>query len=322
MAIRHLGFIPHFSFNINSIFKMNKLVIAAGTGFLGEVLLKYFKNKYDEIIVLTRQKKAKQDNVQYVIWDGESKGEWFQALQGCNVLINLTGKSVNCRYTDKNKKEILDSRLNANAILGEALKFNNHQPDVWINAASATIYEASFDQPNTEANGIIGNDFSMNVCKAWEQSFFEMKAAAKRMIAMRISIVLGKDGGAYPELVNITKKGLGGTTGNGQQMVSWVHALDFARMIKWFIQNPNAEGIYNCSAPNPITNKELMKQLRKKLNVGIGIPAPAWLLEIGTFFLSTESELVLKSRFVLPERALKEGFVFKYQNLGDALTNI
>ncbi len=317
-----MGFISHFSSNINSIFKMSKLVIAAGTGFLGELLLKHFKNKCDKIIVLTRQKKANQDNIQYVVWDGKSKGEWFQALQGCTVLINLTGKSVNCRYTDKNKKEILDSRLNANAILGEALKSINHKPDVWINAASATIYEASFDKPNTEATGIIGNDFSMNVCKAWEQSFFEMKNTSKRMIAMRIAIVLGKDGGAYPELVNITKKGLGGTTGNGQQMVSWVHALDFARMVEWLIQKPAAEGIYNCSAPNPITNAELMSALRKKLNISIGIPSPVWLLEIGTFFLRTESELVLKSRFVLPERALQEGFDFKFKNLDQALTNI
>jgi uncharacterized protein len=301
---------------------MSKLVIAAGTGFLGEVLIQQFKSKYDDIIVLTRQKKAKEDKVQYIVWDGKSKGEWVQALQGCNVLINLSGKSVNCRYTKKNKKEILDSRLNANRVLGEALTSIQHQPDVWINAASATIYEASFDKPNTEANGRIGDDFSMNVCKAWEQSFFEMKNRAKRMIAMRIAIVLGKEGGAYPELARITKFGFGGKTGSGQQMVSWVHALDFARMVEWLILHKNAAGIYNCSAPNPITNAELMKQLRKKMNVSIGLPSPTWLLEMGTFFLRTESELVLKSRFVLPELAINEGFNFEFKTIEDALANI
>jgi uncharacterized protein len=301
---------------------MSKLVIAAGTGFLGEVLVKHFKNKYDEIIILTRQKKPKQDNVSYIVWNVHSVGEWCKALQHCDVLINLTGKSVNCRYTEKNKKEILDSRLDANRVLGEALKLIQHQPDVWINSASSTIYDASFDQPNTESNGIIGNDFSMNVCKAWEQSFFEMKNAAKRMIAMRIAIVLGSNGGAYPELERITKTGLGGKSGSGKQMVSWVHETDFANMVEWLIQNNNADGVYNCSAPNPITNVELMTQLRKKLNVRIGIPSPAWLLEIGTFFLRTESELVLKSRFVLPERALNEGFSFKFKTIENALTNI
>jgi uncharacterized protein len=301
---------------------MSKLVIAAGTGFLGEVLIKHFKSKYDEITILTRQKKAKQGNIQYIIWDGKSLGEWTQALQGCHVLINMTGKSVNCRYTAKNKKEILDSRLNANRVLAEALASIKHQPDVWINAASATIYEAAYDKPNTEANGIIGDDFSMNVCKAWEQSFFEIKNAAKRMIAMRIAIVLGNEGGAYLELASITKMGLGGKTGNGKQIVSWAHAKDFARMVDWLIQNKKAAGIYNCSAPHPITNTELMKQLRKKLNVGIGIPTPAWLLEIGTFFLRTESELVLKSRFVLPERAINEGFEFQFKTIDQALTNI
>jgi uncharacterized protein len=322
MAICNLGFVPYFSFDLNFIFKMSKLVIAAGTGFLGEVLIKYFKCKYDEIIILSRQKKPNQDNVSYVVWNGYSFGDWCEALKQCDVLINLTGKSVNCRYTEKNKKEILDSRLNANRVLGEALESIQHQPEVWINAASATIYEASFDRPNTEANGIIGDDFSMNVCKAWEQSFFEMKNAAKRMIAMRIAIVLGSNGGAYTELERITKMGLGGKSGSGKQMVSWVHVTDFARMVEWLIQNSDAEGIYNCSAPHPITNAELMTQLRKKLKVGIGIPSPAWLLEIGTFFLSTESELVLKSRFVLPERAIQEGFDFKFKTIDQALTNI
>ncbi len=301
---------------------MSKLVIAAGTGFLGEVLMKHFQSQYDEIIILTRQSKISEANISYVVWDGKTIGDWCMALQGCDVLINLTGKSVNCRYTAKNKKEILDSRLNANRVLGEALKSIQHQPAVWINSASATIYDASFDRPNTECKGIIGDDFSMNVCKAWEQSFFEMKGAAQRMIAMRIAIVLGKNGGAFPELVSITKLGLGGTTGNGKQMVSWVHALDFARMVDWLIQNKTADGIYNCSAPNPITNVELMRQLRKKLGVSIGIPTPAWLLEIGTFFLRTESELVLKSRYVLPERALNEGFEFEFATLASAIENI
>jgi uncharacterized protein len=301
---------------------MSKLVIAGGKGFLGQVLIQYFKSKYDDIIVLTRQKKERQDNVQYVVWDGKSKGDWIDALKGCDVLINLTGKSVNCRYTEKNKKEILESRINANNILGLALKWIDHQPSVWINAASATIYAASFDRPNTENNGIIGDDFSMNVCKAWETSFFELKHSAKRMIAMRIAIVMGQEGGAYSELAKITKLGLGGKTGSGKQVVSWVHAIDFARMTEWLILSNNANGIYNCSAPHPITNAELMQQLRKKLNVNMAIPTPNFLLEIGTFFLRTESELVLKSRFVLPERATNEGFKFEYNTIEDALKNI
>lgn len=298
---------------------MKKLIITSGTGFLGKVLIDHFKNRYDEIIILSRGSAHKNKNVKYLQWDGKTVGAWASEFSNVTHVINLTGKSVDCRYNEKNKKEILASRLNAIDVIAEAIKLSGHKPEVWINAASATIYDASFDVPQTEAKGIIGNDFSMNVCKEWEKRFFSHTECAGKMIAMRISMVFGSQGGVLPVLKKLTRLGLGGTQGGGKQMVSWIHATDYAWMTEWLLNKPDAETIYNCCAPNPVTNEEMMKLLREKCNKSFGLSQPEWMIKFGAFFLGTEAELVMKSRYVIPEKALKQGFKFEKEFMKDAL---
>ena len=301
---------------------MNKIVIAGGSGFLGQVLANYFQTKANEIVILGRSPKPSTGNIRNVAWNGRDLAEWKNELNRCDVLINLTGKSVNCRYTEKNKKEILDSRLNSNRVLGEAIRHVENPPNLWIQAASSTIYRSSFDRPMDETTGEIGDDFSMNVCKQWEKSFWEQECPRTKKIVMRIAIVLGNGGGAVPPIINLVTFGLGGMQGNGKQMVSWIHEHDFARSVEWLIANGRDKGIYNCSGLEPVTNSEFMKRFRQHWNMPIGLPSPAWLLEIGSALIGTETELLLKSRWVWPKNLIDEGFTFTFGRLDGALGDI
>ena len=196
-------------------------------------------------------------------------------------------------------------------------------PKLWVNMSTATIYEHTIaGKANDEKNGIIGDDFSMNVAKAWEQTFNDFTLFATRKIAMRTSIVLGKEGGALAHLAPLVKFGLGGKNGSGKQFVSWVHVEDLARIIEWFMENKNASGAYNCTSPTPIRNEFFMKKIREAFGISFGLPAPKWMIEIGTFLLRSESELVLKSRKVVPQKLLEEGFTFNFEKLDKALENI
>jgi uncharacterized protein len=298
---------------------MKKLIITSGTGFLGKVLIDYFKAKYDEIIILSRSEAHTVSNVKYLKWDGKTIGDWSNEFRDVTHVINLTGKSVDCRYNEENKKEIIASRINATNVIAQAINLHVHKPKVWMNAASATIYDASFDVPQTEKKGVIGDDFSMNVCKEWEKCFFSHTNSAEKMIAMRISIVFGKQGGVLPVLKKLTKLGLGGKQASGKQMVSWIHAHDYARMTEWLLNKTDAEAIYNCCSPKPVTNAELMKLLRAHCGKGFGLSQPEWLIKLGAIFLRTESELVMKSRYVIPEKALQQGFTFEKPFMQDAL---
>jgi hypothetical protein len=299
-----------------------KLVIAGGSGFLGQVLAKYFQSRFEDIVILSRTAATSNKNIRKIVWDARTLGPWSGELNDCDVLINLTGKSVNCRYTEKNKKEILTSRLDATKVLGEAIRISKNPPRVWLQAASSTIYRSSFDKIMDEKTGEIGDDFSMNVCKQWERTFLNEECPATKKIVMRIAIVLGKQGGAIPPLLALTKLGLGGRQGSGKQMVSWIHENDFVRCAEWLIENGKNKGIYNCTSPSPVTNYLFMKNLRHALRIPFGIPSPAGLLEIGSFFIRTETELLLKSRWVYPKRLLEEGFTFQYQTLDKALEEL
>lgn len=301
---------------------MKKLIIAGGSGFLGQELVKYFGITFDEIVILSRTKKESYGKIKHLVWDAKTTGAWCTELEGATAVINLCGKSVDCRYTEKNKAEIFASRLDSTKIIGETIQNCKVPPELWINGASATIYEASENVPMTEVNGKIGTGFSIEVCKAWEKVFNSFELSQTRKVNMRISMVIGNTGGVYPALMNVVKKGLGGTMGKGTQQVSWVHIHDFCNMVEWFITHKNTKGIYNCVAPTPIQNKQLMASLRTKANIKIGLPATSWMLEIGSFFLRTETELILKSRYSYPERALKEGFVFKYNTFKECLSTL
>jgi uncharacterized protein len=311
-----------------------KIIIAGGSGFIGEEFIKYF-GKENQLIILTRNKAnaannrnefsalSKQDvqNTSYVHWDGVSIEEWAKELEDADLLINLSGKSVNCRYTEKNKAEIFSSRLLPTKALGTAISQLTNPPKLWINASSATIYRHATDRPQDEYTGEIENDFSVQVCKQWEETFYKQRTPFTRKIALRMAITLGPGGVMIPYF-NLLKFALGGYQGNGKQMYSWVHIEDTCRMIEWCYEHKELEGTFNCSSPNPVTNKTFMSLLRKVTGYKIGLPAFEWMIKLGTAIIGTEAELVLKSRWVVPTKILETGFQFKYPQLEEALKDI
>lgn len=302
--------------------KLHKLILAGGTGFLGRAIINKFSGSCDKIIVLTRGAERTEKNVSYLSWDGKTLGNWSPEINGADVIINLTGKSVDCRYTEENKAEILSSRIDAAKVLGEAVAKAANPPKLWMNAASATIYRNAEDRPMTEYDGETGSGFSVEVCKAWEKAFDEVIAPTTRKVTLRISMVLGKDGGVIPVLKKLVKFGLGGTMGSGKQFISWIHEEDFVNALQFFIEHEHTSGAYNLASPDPLPNKEFMGLMRKEQRVRFGLPAAAWMLEIGAFFIRTETELILKSRRVVPARLPEDGFTFRYPEAEMALKNL
>jgi uncharacterized protein len=315
--------------------KNKKIVIAGGTGFIGQAIAAYF-GKENHIVIIGRQAVNSHHNnaagdlllpadgfdITYRRWDGEhAEKHWTSELEGADVVINLAGKSVNCRYNEKNKKAILDSRVNATKAIGSAIRHCTVPPRLWINAASATIYRHATDRPQDEYTGETGNDFSVQVCKIWEQTLNEQRTPFTRKVALRMAITLGQ-GGVMMPYFNLLKFGLGGRQGSGRQMYSWVHAEDVCRLIEWLHTKPELEGVFNCAAPYPVTNDFFMQTLRAVTGHRFGFPAYRWMLTIGAWLIGTEKELLLKSRWVVPTRLTKAGFVFKYEKLEPALKEI
>lgn len=298
-----------------------KLVIAAGTGFLGNILIQHFSEQFEEIVVLTRGNARVKNNISYVNWDAKHIDSWIHALENAQVLINLTGKSVDCRYNDKNKAMILNSRIDSTNVLNEAIDLLKNPPLHFLNASTATIYKHSEVNFQDEISGTIGNDFSMNVAKAWEAAFYSKENPKTLKTALRIGIVFGKNGGALPILKNLTKLLMGGKQGKGNQYISFIHEQDFASAVDFIIQN-KITGSINLVSPNPIQNHDFMQILRNQLNVFFGMPTPKFLLEIGAIIIRTEPELILKSRKVVPTRLLQAGFKFKFPDAKSALNQI
>lgn len=301
---------------------MKKLILAGGSGYLGQVLANYFKDKFADIVILGRTAVPAKSNIRSVVWDARLMGRWAVELEGADVLINLAGRSVDCRYTPANRAAIYSSRIESTRVLGEAIQQCTFPPKLWINSSSATIYEGSYDKDRTEAAGVIGDDFSMNVCKQWEDTFHRFTLPGTRKVIMRTSIVLGRNAGALPVLRKLTSAGLGGRQGSGKQYVSWLHERDFARVVDWLINNVQAQGIYNLVAPGAVPNKIFMQSLRESVHRSVGIPMPEWLLRIGAVLIRTEPELILKSRKVYPQRLLNEGFVFEFTDSKKALGDL
>lgn len=290
-----------------------KIVIAGGTGFIGKYLENKYKADSHDVMIISRSEKN-------IHWN-ETEGI-INALENTDVLINLAGKSVDCRYTDKNKQEIIESRTFTTAILGNAIKACKNPPLLWLNSSTATIYRHAEDKQMTEEKGEIGSGFSVEVAKTWEKEFFNCKFTNTRQVALRIAIVLGKEGGAMHPLKNLVKFGLGGKQGIGNQMFSWIHIEDLKSIIDFIIRDKTINGILNCASPIAVSNAILMQTLRKTMNVSFGLPSPTWLLKIGAFLISTETELILKSRWVFPQYLIDKGFKFKFNNLDQALDDI
>ncbi|MFZ3591211.1 TIGR01777 family oxidoreductase [Bacillus sp. DJP31] len=290
-----------------------KVVLAGGTGFIGEYFEKKFTDSGYEVRIISRQPK-------HVNWSDQTA--IVEAMEDSEIIINLAGKSVNCRYNAKNKEEILQSRTRTTEILGNAILECENPPALWINSSTATIYRHAEDRPMTEENGEIGSGFSVEVAKEWERSFFDFQLPKTRQVALRIAIVLGDNGGVMTPFINLVRFGLGGAQGPGTQKFSWIHIEDLYNIVLFLRDREELRGVFNCSSPNPITNRELMDSLRKVMNVKFGLPSPKWMLEFGAIFIKTETELIMKSRWVIPERLEKAGFTFTFSKIELALQNI
>lgn len=302
--------------------KYKKIVLAGGNGYLGKMLANYYRDKADEIIILSRHEKQTEQNIRTVVWDGKSTGRWTAELVNADMLVNLCGKNVNCRYTEKNKAEIIASRVLPTELLGLVIHELFEPPKLWINVTSATIFRHAEDRPQDEETGEIGSGFSVDVCRAWEAAFNKFDTPKTRKITLRMGIVLGRDDSVFPRLLTLVKLGMGGKQGDGQQYVSWVHEHDVARSTEWFIEHPDAQGIFNCTAPIVVKNEDLMHIIRKVYDRLLGLPAPVWLLKVGAMVIGTETELILKSRWVTPARLLQSGFKFQFEKAEDAVRDL
>lgn len=308
--------------------KIKKIILAGGSGFLGRALAIHFQKAGYEIIILTRSPKAMANGVREIVWDALTLGSWASELENAAAVINLTGRSVNCRYTERNRKLIMESRIGPTRIIGEAIGKYKNPPSVWLNASTATIYAHTFG-PAWDESGEIGStpeakdEFSIGVAAAWETTLNEAQTPATRKIAMRSAMVLGTGkNSVYPVLRRLTRLGLGGKMGDGKQFVSWVHAQDFCRAVEWLMTHENLSGVINIAAPNPLTNADMMKVFREVYYRPIGLPAAKWMLELGSFFLRTETELVIKSRRVVSRRLPESGFTFEFPLLRPALEDL
>ena len=300
-----------------------KIVIAGGAGFLGRALIEHWMPTGAELVVLSRSSAmAQSQGVRVIHWDAKSEGPWTEELEGSDILVNLCGRSVDCRYTNANKAEIYASRLQTTRALGVALASAKSPPRCWLNAASATIYRHAEDRPQDEDDGELGEGFSVDVCRKWEAELAAASTPRTRKVAMRTAITLGRHGGAFRPLVTLARFGLGGAQGPGTQVVSWLHVRDFCRAVDFLASTEAFEGAVNISAPEALPNRDFMAKLRAALGVPIGFPQPTWALSFGAWVIRTEPELLLKSRWVFPKRLLDAGFAFEFGKLDAALSDL
>jgi uncharacterized protein (TIGR01777 family) len=307
-----------------------RIVIPGGSGQVGTVLARAFHRDGHDVVVLSRRPDSRPWRV--VGWDGATLGNWQREVDGSDVVINLTGRSVNCRYTAANRTEIVQSRVVSTGVVGRAIARSARPPRVWLQASTATIYAHRFDRPNDEHSGILGGGepsapgswrFSIDVANAWERAFEEAVTERTRKIALRSAMTLSPDrGGVFDTLLGLVRHGLGGSAGNGRQFMSWIHYEDFVASVGFLIGRDDIEGVVNVAAPNPVVNAEFMRLLREACGVSFGLPASKWLLEIGAVFLRTETELILKSRRVVPTRLVEHGFEFRFPAWGDAARDL
>jgi len=302
--------------------KARKIIIAGGSGFLGNCIAEHFINKGYQIVILSRNQQLDRKGIHNVTWDAKTKGAWAAELEDADILINLTGKSVDCRYTESNKQLIYNSRIDSTNILGEVVKGLTSPPKLWVNAASATIYRHALDREMDEETGEIGEGFSVDVCEKWEKAFSNIDAPRTRKVILRIGIVLGKNGGALAPLKNLVKVGFGGKQGDGNQFFSWLHEKDFVGIIDHTITNDDIIGVYNATSPKPALNLQIMRELRKVIGIPFGLPMPKWLLKIGALIIRTETELILKSRRVVPRKLIQSGYKFQYDSIELALADL
>ena len=306
-----------------------KIVIPGGSGQVGTVLARAFQADGHEVVIFSRGAKepgagdrGSSRGWRVVGWDATSLGRWTTELEGADVVINLAGRNVNCRYNARNRRDIIESRVRSTRLIGEAIAKATAPPRLWLQASTATIYAHRYDAPNDERTGIIGGSepnapdtwkFSIEVARAWEQSVDESPTPATRKVKLRSAMVMSPDrGGIFDTLLTLVRRGLGGRAADGRQFISWIHEIDFVRALYWIIERDEMSGAVNVASPNPIPNGEFMRILRNAAAVRIGLPANRLMLEIGAFAMRSETELILKSRRVIPTRLLESGFQFEF----------
>jgi uncharacterized protein (TIGR01777 family) len=312
-----------------------RIVIPGGSGQVGRMLAQFFQLSGHHVTVLTRGPYTAP--WQTVHWDGLQLGPWVEALEGADVCIHLSGRSINCRSTTRNRRELYDSRIGPTLLLHRAFATLVNPPRLWMNASTATIYRHALDRDMDEATGELGGNelisrhrrapakwnWTIQLVKAWESAFFSTPTPHTRKIAMRTSLVFSPTpGNVFAVLSNLVRAGLGGTQGNGRQYVSWMHEADYARALEFLIGHEEVDGPVNLAAPNPLPNREFMADLREAWERPNGLPAPSLLLAIGTFFLRSETELILKSRRVVPGRLLGAGFEFDFPTWPEAAQDL
>ena len=297
-----------------------KIVIPGGSGHVGTLLARALASHGDDVVVLSREPRSAPWRV--ARWDGRTVGVWSQDVDGADVVINLAGRSVNCRYTPAHRAEIMDSRVESTRAVGTAIANSRTPPRVWLQASTATIYAHRYDAPNDEARGLIGGSepnvpdtwrFSIDVARAWEAALDEANVPRTRKVALRSAIIMSpENGGPFATLMELVGRGLGGRAGDGLQYVSWIHDSDFVRAVLWIIAHDGLAGVVNVSSPNPLPQEDFMRTLRRAAGVRVGLPALKWMLEFGAMVMGTETELILKSRRVVPARLVESGFAFTY----------
>lgn len=301
--------------------RLKRVVIAGGAGFLGQSLIPELLTLTDEIVVLTRGPQRVDGRVRYVQWDAKTVGPWARELDGASGLVNLVGRSVDCRKTPENKRAILESRVESVRVLARAFSQCTAPPGVWVQAATAHIYGDTEDQVLDESSPV-GTGFAPEVGTAWERAFAEADLPGCRRVILRISFVLGRNGGALKTLARLARLGLGGTVGSGKQFLSWIHIDDLNQLIIRALTDDSMEGIYVVTSPNPVTNREFMRILRRAVRRPWSPPTPAPLVRLGSWLLRTDPELALLGRRCVPTRLLREGFKFRFPTLDAALNNL
>jgi uncharacterized protein len=295
------------------------VVLAGGSGFLGRVLSGELTRAGYEVLVLTRRPGA--GRVREELWDGRHVGAWARLLEGAEAVVNLAGRSVNCRYTRRNRREIVESRVGSVGALGRAIGACATPPKLFVQVASLAVYGDAGRRVCCD-DAPAGRGFSAEVCVAWERAFDALELPSTRKVLLRTGFVLGRDGGALPTLARLARFHLGGAVGDGRQYVSWLHAKDFARIVLRCLERGEVAGVYNATGPAPVTNAEFMCELRCALKRPWAPRTPAPLVRLGSFLMRTEPELALHGRRALPDRLVEEGFKFLYTNLEAALADI
>lgn len=307
-----------------------KVVLPGGSGQVGMILARAFLARGHDVVVLSRHPTTQPWRT--AGWDATSLGPWARELEDADVVIGLAGRSVNCRYTPANRDLIMRSRVDSARVVGEAIAAAQRPPRLWLQASTATIYSHRHDAPQDEATGIIGGSepgapdtwrFSIDVARSWEAAVDRFTLPATRVVKLRSSVILSPDaGGIFDTMLGLVRVGLGGTSGDGRQFVSWIHDVDFVRSLDWLIAREHLSGAINVASPNPLPNAEFMRVLRRAWGIRIGLPATEWMLEIGALFMGTETELLLKSRRVVPGTLLHDGFRFEYPEWAAAASDL